>query len=336
MRVRIDPDRIDSSLIDRAVTLLRSERLVAFPTETVYGLGALGTSPVALMRIFEAKGRPSSHPLILHVLSIDDAERLVVEMPVWARLLAKTFWPGPLTFVIPKSAQVPFEATGGQSTVALRAPSNPIARALLRALQAPIAAPSANLYQQISATHADHVERSLGDRIDLLLDGGPCSIGLESTVIGEAPEGGLTVLRPGSIAASEIRQALPNVMVRIAEGLIAKEAHEHASPGLDKKHYAPRTRMVISNSIEQCVQSAHLGPLVGVLSFRDVVAPSLQCSFQRALGATPERAGRSLYSALHEADQAGLNTILVEAVPRGPQWAAIRDRLSRAASEFIG
>jgi L-threonylcarbamoyladenylate synthase len=334
MRVRIDPDCIDGALIERAATCLRSERLVAFPTETVYGLGALATSRAAIARVFAAKGRPSSHPLILHVLSLDDAERLVVSIPVWARVLAKAFWPGPLTFVLPKSEHVPYEATGGQSTVALRAPSNTIARALLTALQAPIAAPSANRYQQISATLADHVEQSLGDQIDLLIDGGPCSIGLESTVVGEGLAGSLIVLRPGSITVSEIAQALPNVKVQLEEGLLAI-GNVHASPGLDKKHYAPKTRVVVTTSLEKSLNAAALGALVGVLSFRDAQTPSLQCSFQRALGSTPEAAARSLYGALHEADHAGLNTILVEAVPKGPAWAAIRDRLTRAASEFV-
>jgi L-threonylcarbamoyladenylate synthase len=287
--------------INRAAALLRAGRLVAFPTETVYGLGANALDADAVRRIFEAKGRPLSSPLIVHVASIEMARGLASEWPELAELLAQAFWPGPLTIIVPKKSSVPDAVTAGLPSVGLRIPAHSVARALLEAAQIPIAAPSANRFTELSPTTAEHVRQGLsGAYVDMVLDGGPCSVGIESTVIslaGEMPR----ILRPGMITQAQIEEVIGPVEC----GAGAE------SPGQHPRHYSPRTPVI-------------LGP-----------SPSEGRGFTLDLSSMPrDPAGYAerLYRVLHELDQESYDWIWIEMPPDTPEWAGIRDRLSRAAN----
>jgi L-threonylcarbamoyladenylate synthase len=290
---------IDPVLIARAAELLRAGRLVAFPTETVYGLGANALDADAVKRIFEAKGRPYSSPLIVHVASIDAARALAAEWPDAAEKLARVFWPGPLTIIVPKSAQVPDVVTAGLPSVGLRMPAHAVAHALIEAARVPIAAPSANRFTELSPTTAAHVRQSLGERVELILDGGPCEVGIESTVIslaGARPK----ILRPGMISQTRIEEVIGPVEV----------GGGAESPGQHPKHYSPRTRLIPGDS----PKAGH-----GVrLDFSNM---------PREPAAYAER----LYGFLHELDSGGYDWISVEMPPDTPEWAGVRDRLMRAA-----
>jgi L-threonylcarbamoyladenylate synthase len=290
---------LNPDLIARAAALLRAGRLVAFPTETVYGLGANALDAEAVKRIFEAKGRPLSSPLIVHIASMDAARELAREWPDTAEKLAHVFWPGPLTIIVPKASRVPNIVTAGFKSVGLRMPAHPVAQALLAAAGIPIAAPSANRFTQLSPTTTAHVRDSLGDRVDLILDGGPCQVGIESTVIsvaGAHPR----ILRPGMISQKQIESVIGPV-----------EAGSGAeSPGQHPKHYSPRTKLVLGDSPPQ-------GRGVR-LDFTNM---------PREAAAYAER----LYSVLHEFDALNYDWIAVEMPPNTPEWAGVRDRLTRAA-----
>jgi L-threonylcarbamoyladenylate synthase len=286
-------------LIARAAELLRAGRLVAFPTETVYGLGANALDPEAVKRIFEAKGRPYSSPLIVHIESIAAARELAAEWPDAAEKLARAFWPGPLTIIVPKSARLPNVVTAGLPSVGLRMPAHPLAHALIEAAGVPVAAPSANRFTQLSPTTAEHVRESLGERVDLILDGGPCEVGIESTVIslaGEPPR----ILRPGMI--SQIRIEAVIGPVEVGGGA--------ESPGQHPKHYSPRTRLILGDSPK--------GGRGVRLDFSNM---------PRDAAAYAER----LYGVLHELDARSYDWISVEMPPDTPEWAGVRDRLTRAA-----
>jgi len=321
--------------IAEAAALLRAGKLVAFPTETVYGLGARAMDPIAVTRIFAAKQRPSTHPLIVHVLGLDDARQVAAGINPWAEALAARFWPGPLTMVVDRAPGVPIAVTGGGPTVAVRAPSHPVARALLAALGEPIAAPSANRYQSISPTTAAHVVASLGDAVELVVDGGACDRGIESTVIdlsGERP----TVLRPGSITVEELRAVLGEVDVAQAA---VPEAEQRPSPGMDARHYAPRTPLTLLP--DRAAIAAHLAARP---SLRHGVV--LRGGFPRegdaplaaaattivALPDDPDGYARALYATLHDLDSGGLDALLVEAVPSTGAWLGVADRLTRAST----
>jgi L-threonylcarbamoyladenylate synthase len=283
--------------IRRAADLLKSGRLVAFPTETVYGLGANALDENAVRRIFEAKGRPLSSPLIVHVSSIDMARSLANEWPDKADALARRFWPGPLTIVVPKKAIVPDVVTAGLPSVGLRMPAHPIAQALLEAAQIPIAAPSANRFTELSPTTAQHVPAGIAD---MILDGGACTVGIESTVISLA--GSVArILRPGMITQTQIEDAIGPV--EIGGGA--------ESPGQHPKHYSPRTRVVLGEKPNE----GH-----GVRLDLDTMPHE------------PEEYAERLYRVLHELDTQGLDWIAVELPPDTPEWAGIRDRLKRAAN----
>lgn len=288
-----------STEVEKAAELLRAGRLVAFPTETVYGLGANALDENAVRRIFEAKGRPYSSPLIVHVSSIGMARELALEWPERAELLARQFWPGPLTIIVPKRSQVPDLVTAGLPGVGLRIPAHALAQALLEAARIPIAAPSANRFTELSPTTAEHVRESLGSRVDMILDGGPCTVGIESTVIsltGPAPR----ILRPGMISRTQIEEVIGTTET----GAGAE------SPGQHPRHYSPRTPIVIGDSP---------GKGRGVrLDFS---------SMPRDASAYAEQ----LYRVLHELDRQGYDWIAIELPPETPEWAGIRDRLTRAA-----
>jgi len=290
---------IDPLLIARAAELLRAGRLVAFPTETVYGLGANALDADAVKRIFEAKGRPYSSPLIVHVSSIGAARELAAEWPDSAERLARAFWPGPLTIIVPKSTRVPDVVTAGLPSVGLRMPAHPVGRALIEAAGLPVAAPSANRFTQLSPTTAEHVRESLGDRVDLILDGGPCEVGIESTVI-SLVGARARILRPGMISQTRIEEVIGPVEV----------GGGAESPGQHPKHYSPRTRLILGDSPKQ-------GRGVR-LDFSNM---------PRDAAAYAER----LYGILHELDAGGYDWISVEMPPDTPEWAGVRDRLTRAA-----
>lgn len=296
--------------IAAAAALIRGGGLVAFPTETVYGLGANALDAAAVRRIYQAKGRPSTSPLIVHVESVEQAQALAAEWPEAATELARWFWPGPLTLVLKKSAAIPDEATGGLPTVGLRMPAHPMALALIRAAGVPIAAPSANRFTGLSPTLAEHVRASLGDEVDLILDGGPTVVGIESTVLslaGEEP----TLLRPGAVTRGELEARIGHVEVAAAP----ETGAAHASPGLHPRHYAPATRLILVEHVQtpSSGRGVYLAPGAG-------------------LPAEPRAYAAALYATLHELDQQHLDWIAVEQPPATPEWEAVRDRLARAAS----
>ena len=319
--------------IEAAVRVLRDGGLVAFPTETVYGLGGRALDPVHIARIFEAKGRPSSHPLIAHTDGLPGA-RALAEGHTLGELgerLAAAFWPGPLTLVVARASHVPSALTGGGPSVAVRVPSHPAALALLRALGEPLAAPSANRFQALSPTRAEHVVRSLGDRVALVLDGGPCASGIESTVVdvrGEVP----IVLRQGALSMAALRAVCPSVRALDATAARLETEASRASPGLDPKHYAPRARVVlvppedVAATVFRESAFGRVGALVtGSASFPpEVLAERLELS--------PEGYAKELFAALHRLDEAGVDTMVVARVPETEEWAAVHDRLSRASS----
>jgi L-threonylcarbamoyladenylate synthase len=319
----VDPTHPDPQVIARAAAAIRAGELVAFPTETVYGLGAAALEARAVAKIYAAKGRPDYNPLIVHTLGIEQARALVREWPPLAEALARRFWPGPLTLVLPKLPIVPDLVTAGLPSVAVRAPAHPVARALLEAAAVPIAAPSANRFQAISPTTAAHVERSLGLDVALILDGGPTSVGIESTVVA-LTEPQPTLLRLGGLAAA----AIEAVTGPLARPTATERGVARASPGLDDRHYAPRGELRLLARAE--LLAAVDGPApVGSISFEP--APS-GVDHALVLPRDPSDYARLLYASLHTLDELGCRRILVEATPDEPAWAAIVDRLRRAAA----
>jgi len=289
-----------SGPVAHAAALLRAGRLVAIPTETVYGLAANALDESAVQRIFAAKGRPFSSPLIVHVADMAMARGLAREWPPQAEALAARFWPGPLTIIVPKSAQVPDIVTAGLPSVALRMPAHPLALAVIEAARVPLAAPSANRFTQLSPTTAQHVREGLrGNAVDFVLDGGPCTIGIESTVIsltGPVPR----ILRPGMISKTQIEDVIGPVESGVGE----------ESPGQHPKHYSPRTRVVIGDSPREGrgarLDSANMPPEAAAYAER-------------------------LYGTLHKLDEQGYDWIAIELPPGTPEWAGVRDRIIRAA-----
>ncbi len=320
---------LDRAAIEEAAAAIRAGALVAMPTETVYGLAANALDERAVRRIFEAKGRPAFNPLIVHVLGTADAKRLASRWPEAAEDLVDAFWPGPLTLVVPKTAAVPPLVTAGLDSVALRSPSHPVARALLEACGLALAAPSANRFGAVSPTTAAHVAASLGDHVDLLLDGGPCEVGIESTVLDltvDRPR----VLRPGGVSAA----ALASVIGPVETVDVALDAGQRTSPGMLSRHYAPRgkTRLVAGAALPEALAALAAGARIGVV-VRELPAPAdRRLVAWKQLGSSPEVYARGLYAALHAMDEAGATDVLIESVPEGPAWAAVRDRLRRASA----
>jgi L-threonylcarbamoyladenylate synthase len=314
---------------------------VAFPTETVYGLGAHALDEAAVRRIFLAKGRPGRNPVIVHVSDIDQARSLVAGWPTTAEQLARRFWPGPLTLVLPRLSIVPDIVTGGGPTVGLRIPAHPVALALLRRAALPVAAPSANSANYLSPTRAEHVLADLGDKVDVILDGGACPGGLESTVVdlsGAQPR----LLRPGLVS----REQVEAVIGPLAEAGF-KSISEHGAlpaPGMLPRHYAPRTPTWLweteSEAFSAAAAAQSQGRRAGVLRFRQAKPESLPSDLQGgarlahlALPPDPIEAARQLYDGLHNLDRAGLDELHIALPPDQPQWLAIRDRLLRAGGQ---
>jgi L-threonylcarbamoyladenylate synthase len=305
---------MDRATIERAAQLLRQGGLVAFPTETVYGLGANALDPAAVRRIFEVKGRPATSPLIVHVDSLEMARELASEWPAEAEALAVRHWPGPLTLVVPKTGRIPAIVTAGLPTVGLRMPAHPVALELIAAAGVPIAAPSANRFTGLSPTAAEHVRLSLGDAVDMIVDGGSTPVGIESTVLwlaGRPPK----LLRPGMISKEEIEALIgPVEEAGAVEGA-------HPSPGMHRKHYSPRTRLLLIRSPEEA--PAGRGAVMSHCAGAGVL---------ETMPADPRGYAAALYAALHRLDQQGYDWIAVVEPPETPAWAGIRDRLIRAAA----
>lgn len=318
---------------DRAVALLRAGELVALPTETVYGLGADAANPAAVAKIFAAKGRPADHPLIVHLAGHDAVEHWAEQVPVIAWELMETFWPGPLTLILKKQAWVSAAVTGGQDTVGLRVPGHPVALELLRRFAAAsgahagIAAPSANRFGRISPTTAAHVVEELGGRVALVLDGGPCKVGIESTIV-DCSRGEPVVLRPGHIAPAHLEA----VLGRLPEIETAQGAPRVS--GSLAAHYAPQTpmRLVAGERLLEVLNAhRHRGGRCAVLAHSQPPQADMP-HLWRLLPADPVGYAHELYAALRDLDQAGVDLIAVEALPETPAWAAVADRLRRAAA----
>ena len=310
--------------IEKAAEILRKGGLVAFPTETVYGLGADASNAVAVRKIFAAKGRPADHPVIVHVAGTSDLKHWAADVPRSAWLLAEKFWPGPLTLVLKRASRVSDLITGGQDSVGLRVPSHPVAQQLLRTFGHGIAAPSANRFGRLSPTSAQHVREELGDAIDLVLDGGPCDVGIESTIV-DLTRVTPAVLRPGRISTQQIADAL---LVELAESAAGRPR----VPGSLESHYAPSLplKIVHEDEIENYLRGCE-GTPVAVLSRRGRPHESKATLWQVA-PELPHDYARLLYGTLRRLDVSGCRMIVVEALPALPEWAAIRDRLGRAAT----
>lgn len=309
---------IDAAAIGSAAALLRSGRLVAFPTETVYGLGANALDAAAVARIYAVKGRPATSPLIVHVSSIDMAKSLVETWPESAERLTQEFWPGPLTIVLEKKPLIPPIVTAGLSTVGLRMPDHPIALALIKAAGIPLAAPSANRFTQLSPTTAAHVRDGLGSGAQMILDGGPCTVGIESTVVSLAAAKPV-LLRPGGISRIEIESMIGPV------GAASDSAEgAHASPGMHPRHYSPLAKLILVVNGELPSQGK------GIYLWRENPPSRPEVDTIRMPASAADYAA-SLYDALHRADTHGRDWIAVELPPSTSDWEAVRDRLRRAA-----
>ena len=313
-----------SLAVEEAATILCRGGLVAFPTETVYGLGADAENPEAVARIFAAKGRPANHPVIVHIGHVGLLERWAADIPPSALRLAQHFWPGPLTLILKRSTRVPDAVTGGQETVGLRMPDHPVALALLAAFGGGLAAPSANRFGRLSPTTAEHVRAELGASVDYVVDGGPCRVGIESTVLdlsGVHPR----QLRPGAITAAEIEAVL-------GEPLAAPSGEAPRSPGMLHSHYAPQTALMLvapndlQGKIKQCLEN---GERVAVLARS--AAPTLTNCIWQIMPDDPGAYAHKLYARLRELDALQVDRLLVEALPQKAAWLAVRDRLARAA-----
>ena len=317
--------------VAHAVDLLRSGELVAFPTETVYGLGADAANPVAVARIFAAKGRPADHPLIVHLPSAAALDTWAREVPETARKLVAAFWPGPLTLILKRQPQVLDAVTGGQDSIGIRVPHHPLALALLGRFNGGIAAHSANRYGRISPTSAAHVRAELGAAVPLVLDGGPCAVGIESTIV-DLSAGIARVLRPGAITAADLASVLG---CEIWADSASDQPRDFAprAAGSHAAHYAPRTplRLVAGDQLANTVRSElAAGQRVAVLAIdaRQIAAANL---VWHAAAADAAAYAHDLYATLRDLDAAGHNLLLVETPPPTSAWLAVADRLQRAA-----
>jgi L-threonylcarbamoyladenylate synthase len=308
---------VNPAEIRRAAEILRAGGLVAFPTETVYGLGADASSAAAVARLFAAKGRPADHPVIVHFATAEAAFSFAREIPPEARKLAERFWPGPLTLVLKRSEKAKDFVTGGQDSVGLRVPSHPVARELLREFGDGVAAPSANRFGNISATTAAHVRDEM--KVELVLDGGASEVGIESTIV-DVSSSSLVLLRPGRISKEQIQDLLK---IKIRD----KQSDSLRHSGGLERHYAPRTpaSLVAPHALD--AEIAKRGASVAVLAFS---RPDERVDCWIRMPREPQAYAQRLYAALRELDGAGCGAILIEAPPDTSEWTAVRDRLSRA------
>jgi L-threonylcarbamoyladenylate synthase len=315
--------------VERAAALLAGGELVAFPTETVYGLGARADDDRAVSKIFSAKGRPANHPLIVHVAEPADAARFAANMPLVAQRLIDTFWPGPLTVIVPRAEGIAAAAAGGQNSIGLRCPAHPVARALLRAARAQgvagVAGPSANRFGRVSPTQAAHVLAEFEDGL-AVLDGGACSVGIESSIV-DCSRGHPVLLRPGVLARALIEAAA-------GEPLREPDTQTPRAPGTLAAHYAPTAKLrlmstpMLVTALQMLAQES-LSLAVYSRSLALNVAPRVR---HRRMPAHPEQAAHELFTVLRELDAEGVQLLWVEMPPPGPEWDGVRDRLQRAAA----
>jgi L-threonylcarbamoyladenylate synthase len=318
--------RASQAEIEAAVDALRDGELVAFPTETVYGLGANASNPAAVRKVFELKGRPPSHPVIVHIDQQKYLKRWVRDLTPVAEKLADAFWPGPLTLVLPRAEGVHDVVTGGQDSIAMRIPSHPMARQLLDAFGGGIAAPSANRFGRLSATRAEHVQDEFGDAVKVVLDGGECQVGLESTIV-SCLDGAVRLLRPGSVTLGQLRAVAGEV-------LIGADRSSPRVPGSTVAHYAPNTPLTLVPGGELDALADSLsegGQRIAVLAQRLPLKTYQYVTWVNA-GKRAEAYGHDLYSSLRTLDKAGCVRILVQEVPSDERWDAVRDRLTRASA----
>ncbi|GGR72911.1 threonylcarbamoyl-AMP synthase [Streptomyces eurythermus] len=323
---RIAGVKATTSDIEKAAEVLRAGGLVALPTETVYGLGANAEDPAAVSRIFQVKGRPPTHPLIVHIGGAEHLDEWVEEVPATARLLAEHFWPGPLTLVLRRGRRVPLEATGGLETVAVRVPDHPVALALLAAFGGGVTAPSANRFGSVSPTTAHHVRAELGEGVDFVLDGGPCEVGVESTIVdatGEVP----AILRPGGVTREDLEAVLGRPVAVPATSQVRV-------PGQHPSHYAPRARVVLvepEKVVAEAEQAQELGHRVGVLLPAPFAGASVKTHVVETVPDSMADYARGLYGLLRELDQRGCDLIVASLPAEEGLGLAIANRLRRAA-----
>jgi L-threonylcarbamoyladenylate synthase len=348
--IHIDPLHPEQVLIDHAAALLRAGEVVVLPTETVYGLGADALRTEAVERIFLAKGRPFNDPLIVHIADENMLKTLTTAIPPQVRPLAEAFWPGPLTLIMPRGLRVPRLVTAGLDTVAIRMPRHPVALALIRALDSPVAAPSANRFKHVSPTTAQHAYADLNRRVPLIIDAGPCEVGVESTVLdlcSDIP----TILRPGGISLEALQTVLPNVRYSPRHGMeqeaMQRETQAQRSPGQLLTHYAPAIPLILYEGSVEAMRLAMLaearrrqdaGERVGLLGANeDVPAFAASGALVRSLGAAgaPEQIASSLFAGLRELELAGVQVILCRSFDQSGLGLAVHDRLLRAASERV-
>ncbi len=308
-----------SGEVRKAAEMLRAGGLVAFPTETVYGLGADASNATAVARLYAVKRRPARHPVIVHFASAEEAFGWARDVPEAARVLARQFWPGPLTLILKRSEKAQDFVTGGQDNVGLRVPSHPVARELLKLFKGGLAAPSANRFGRVSPTSAAHVREDLGSEVDLVLEGGPSEVGIESTIV-DLSGGTPVLLRPGRITKEQLERAL-------GSSVSEKDASSPQHSGGLERHYAPRTPARLVPAYDLDKEIARLREKVAVLAFS---RPDERVDYWLRMPRDPDAYAQKLYGALRELDTAGCEEILVEAPPASPEWAAVRDRLGRA------
>ena len=322
-------DGADAQAVARAADLLTAGELVAFPTETVYGLGARADDAGAVAKIFAAKGRPADHPLIVHVAEPADVAAFTADVPVLAQRLIDAFWPGPLTLILPRRPAIAAAAAGGQSSIGLRCPSHPVARALLAAAHARgvpgVAAPSANRFGRISPTRVEHVVDEFGDAI-AVLDGGHAELGIESSIV-DVSRGRPVLLRPGVLTRARIEAAA-------GEPVLAPDAHSPRASGTLVAHYAPnaKLRLMPSEMLHAALQLLGKAPPTLAVYSRSAPPAAARGLRHRRMPAQAEPAAHELFSVLRELDAEGVQLIWVEAPPALPEWDGVRDRLTRAAA----
>ena len=348
--IKVNAVHPEAAIIEQAALLLRAGELVGFPTETVYGLGADAMQSTAVERIFEAKGRPFSDPLIVHIAAFEDLAVVSTAVSARAARLAEAFWPGPLTLILPRGPRVPSRVTAGLETVAVRMPRHPVALALIRALGSPIAAPSANRFMHVSPTTAQHVLADLGGRVPLILDGGPCDVGVESTIVDLSADPPI-ILRPGGVSLEALRAVTPEIQPprRAVEAPFPGETEKDAqvAPGQFLVHYAPAVPLLLFNGAQEAMRAAMLteiqrhherGERIGVLvadedraAFRDsnVVLQSPGSETR------PEQIAGALFACLRALEEAGAQVILCRNFDDRGLGLAIRDRLLKAAGGKI-
>ena len=314
-------ESIIHSSIEKAVTLLKNGEVVAIPTETVYGLAASIDQPKAVDYIFELKGRPRSNPLIVHVANLQQAEKLCTSFPVPLKKLAEQFWPGSLTLVLPKAEKVSNQITAGKNTVGIRIPNHPI---LLQVLEqtGPIAAPSANPFERISPTTAEHVADYFPKGLKMVLDGGACQAGIESTIIG-FENGEVIVYRLGAVSLEEIEKVVGKI------AFFDTQKSKVVTPGMSKKHYAPKTKTVVTQNIKDFV-SQHSAFKIGLIKFQQSSQTEVYKEVILSPSGNLKEAAKNIYRTLHALDQLDLDYIVIEPLPNEGLGRSINDRLSRA------